>query len=490
MQGDKPRKPARFYTTLTARDLALPWRAVLLPLGVTTLVASSMATARAADAQGPQPPRSLEDYQRAAFYKHLNDEVQRDPKTRGTILVIDPTPYPSVRSMLEDVEPKLKSMLPPWSFHPFKPPVAQMLRPLRLAAEFEDSQRKMTQRQVNPGAIMDTGGITGRSYRPTDKRSSAEFICMAVGTRATVTLTDFTESNYSKFSVFVARYTPAFQQAVNSANGNGKNLVLHELGHCVHGYEQRDNETPFAYTRRLESGSDAFEMLMRIRNNEPDMLNKLETNVQWRRANSVSTRNYDTTHDTSTTLRLIIDDLRQNPQMALELQRMTLTQIDARASAYADRAQLQEYPHLADKTLSKTAALAKTAETDSLIDMASRYISGKMVVAGYDESPIRLPVSAAVGMLQRAHTAENYLTQPPYSRLKQGIAQLRQQFPDEMRQAEAIFSDELRNYPPLSIAKNPRAPLMPLPPPAKPHHKTAPMHKPAPKAVKLQTHSR
>ncbi len=492
----KPDQTTTTDSTLTCDGKTRPWGAILTPLAAGALLSGCAVITPKSDIPAPLPPATAADFERANLYARLNAEVAGDPKLSGTILIVDPTPYPTVSSLLRDVQPKLQGLVSPWRYDHFNPPLYRITGPIHKVAQAEDKinaspQDNETLTPFRP--LIDISGVTGRSFFTNDNPNNPNYVCLAVGVRGNIPFSDFVEKNFSLFSKYLAHFTPKFQEALNANENNGLTVPRHELGHCIHGYKQKPGESDMAMARRLESEADATEMLLRIRDGEPDMLAKLETKAQWRRANSFRTRNFDIIHDTSAALRLIVDDLRQNPQLGDTLKGLSLTEIGIKASAYAARAQLQEYPHLADQNLSNKEKLARSFQIDAEINLASNFVSSKMLLVGYDQQPLTLPLNSALRTLQLAHTAEQYLTQPPQSKLADGVAQLRAQFPDVMQQADRIFADELKRYPPLACAavnQHPAATpvaqrqLSPRPTPRHAHrshtnHRAALIHKPA-----------
>jgi hypothetical protein len=451
----------------------------------------------------PPQPQTPSDVARAEFFRALNQELQKDEKTHGTILVMDTTGYSSTRAILQHATKQLQQLTSARSYGPHAygnqfPPLYKITNHIKRLAEFEESTlqgaslTEFAAKGVYPPSLFNTL-FAPKAMATTDSTNNPKYVCLAVSASADISLSKLTNDRFEAISTTKTPLAPAFQKALDISDIGGKGSTLHEVGHCINGLKQQKGETHLAFTRRSEGAADAFQMLYRIKSGEPDMLTTLEVQTQWRRSNAASSRAYDIGHNSTQALRLITDDLRQNPNFAQTLTGLSISALETKASDYAQRAILMDYPHLADKKLSTKEKLARSAMIDSEINESSRFVSGMFLITGYNQFPDTLTTAGAVRILQHAHAAENYLVVPPQNQLKQGLAQLREKFPAALNEADTIFADELTRYPKLaSAATN----IVPPPPitakaaltPHKPNHKAASKPRQKPKQLTHPTH--
>lgn len=456
-------------------------------------IASLSGCATAPNYPPPPPPQTPSDVARAEFFKTLNRELQKDEKTRNTTVVMDTTGYSSTRAILQEATTQLHQLKPARAYYPHAygnqfPPLYKITNRIKEFAEFEESflqgasLTEFAAKGVYPPKLFNTL-FAPKAITTTDNTNSHNYVCLAVSASADISLSKLTNDRFKAISVTNASLTPAFQQALDKTDIGNKGTTLHEVGHCINGLKAQPGETLLAFTRRVEGAADAFEMLYRIKSGEPDMLTTLEVHTQWRRSNAASSRAYDTAHNSTQALRLISDDLRQNPNFAQTLTGLSISAVEAKASEYATRATLMDYPHLADKKLSTKEKLARSDIIDNRINESSQFVSGMLLIADYNNFPDTLTTAGAVRILQLTHTADNYLVAPPQSHLKQGLAQLREKFPDALNEADKIFAEEQARYPKLASAATNAANIASPAPVAAAHKPHKPNHKAAPKAL-------
>lgn len=455
-----------------AGDIGSP-RAVWFTAAPFALTLSACVTA---PLEPPLAPVTAEEHARARFYSDLNDELQRDPKTSGNALVMDPSRYLSVRSFYRHAQRDLRALT---NSDPdgVQPPLWRITRHLDQVAKLEESANQAIAAGGN-STTQPGGGIRPLmamqfAFRATftnQNPGNHNYVCLAVGAPMMMPFSQFMEFALGPVAPLRTEYTPHFKQALDYMNGDGTGGAAHEAGHCIRGMKPLPGETPLATVRRLESAADAFEMLYRIRNGEPDMLNKIEINAQWRRSNLTIARIYDLEHDTSGAMRLIIDDLRRpaappRPSLQESLQALPISALEEKAHDYARRAQLQDYPHLANDRLSRKEKLALSAAVDTEIESVSRYVSGHLLLknySGYEPEP--LSVGRALRILQVAHAGYNNLVIPQTSTLSDAIVGLHKKHPATMAAAQTLLNDELQRYPTYALPANEAEPLSPSKP--------------------------
>ncbi len=447
---------------------------------VTAPFALTLSACVTAPLEPPLAPVTPEEHARAHFYDKLNGELQHDPKTRGSALVMDPSRYLSVRSFERHARRNLNALTSsPHTEIP--PPIWRITSHLDQVAKMEESANQTIGADgsdtSHPGGIRPLLAMqfAFRAYFTAPNPSSHRYVCLAVGAPMMMPFSQFMEFALGPVAPMRTEYTPHFKQALDYMNGDGTGGAAHEAGHCIRGTKPLPGETPLATVRRIESGADAFEMLYRIRNGEPDMANKIEINAQWRRSNLTIARIYDLEHDTSGAMRLILDDLRrpatpQQPSLQQSLQALPISALEEKAHDYARRAQLQDYPHLANERLSRKEKLALSATVDAEIESVSRFVSGHLLLknyAGFDPDP--LPLSQAIRILQVAHSGYNNLVIPKDSTLSEAIVDLFKKQPAMMQAAQIVVDDEFKQYPTFSIPVNDAA----APSPSKPEPQRA-----------------
>ncbi len=439
------------------------------------VIAAPVALSLSSCVTAPLEPKlaavTPEEHARARFYDELNGALLRDPKTSGSALVMDPSRYSSVRSFHRHATKDLNALIHR-GHDELQPPLWRITRHLDQVAKLEESTNQ-TAGADGTAASQPGGGIRPliamqfafRAYFSNPNPNSRQYVCLAVGAPMMMPFSQFMEFALGPVAPQRTEYTPHFKQALDYMNGDGTGGAAHEAGHCIRGAKSLPGETPLATARRLESAADAFEMLYRIRSGEPDMLNKIEINAQWRRANLTIARIYDLEHDTSGAMRLIIDDLRHptppgQPDMRQTLLAMPISALEEKAHDYARRAQLQDYPHLANDRLSRKEKLALSATVDTEIESVSRFVSGHLLLknySGYEPDP--LPLSRAVRILQVAQAGHNNLVIPKDSTLSQAVVDLYQKQPAIMQAAQILVDDEAKRYPIFSLPVNePTAP--------------------------------
>lgn len=242
--------------------------------------------------------------------------------------------------------------------------------------------------------------------------------------------------------------TDRFIAMLDYADPERKGKVLHEIAHCLRdGRRQLSGETPIATSRRVESTADAYEALYRIRDGEPDMANKLMITAEWRRSNLVISRAAIHGHYTTDTLRIIADDLRQDPDLATKLKSLSPADLEERAYAYALRGHFKDYPHLADKKMRTADKLARSHTVDQDLIVSSNFVSGSFLLSGYEQFPVSLSPAAALHIARLEYSATRFLHPVPGTQFAERMAQLRDKFPGITQAADKQFAEELQQTP-------------------------------------------
>lgn len=425
---------------------------------VAPLALASLASGLAAPLQAQTTvPAINAEIARTNFYAQLNQDIQNDPVLRGHALVLDPTPYASTRDLRNDANNKLRSMIATWPNAEQNPVSLRNINDALLdMVNMEDASLgaansgryvKLANKLSPDLALLSTAQNT---HFTTNNPRSANYVCLAIGTRAQINPADVLDYFIPLTTQAYTTLTPDFKNAVNAADSTNTSSARHELGHCLRGNQPRAGETLTGTEKREEAAADAFEILYRIQSGEPAMATKIETSIQWRRAMQVMATPVKTSHDTSKTLRFIAADLRKNSNFSQSLAGLTISALEAKASAYADRATLMDYPHLADAKLSTNAKLALSTKADIALNDAAQFVAGMSLVKDYSIYPEKLSTQTALTILQLAHTSELHLIKTPDNHLQSGLQKLRENHPKIMQEADKLFAAELARYPDLS----------------------------------------
>ncbi len=440
------------------------WRltAPLAALGAVAL--SACVTAPTETVQraniNPEPAVSNSAAARSQGYRQLHEAIAQDPKTRDRILVVDPTDYASSRQLLEDTRTRLTGMIAQWPAKPETYILRDILQPLSEKVSKEDPTlapgNSGSYVRAHSGVSPDLSlqAIAGRALaNEHDNPRHKNFICVAIGERAQVTTPDWYLLSNRFMQQKHTDFNEPFKRIMDTVNASRTDAAAHELGHCLGELVHQRDETPLLKTRREEAKADVARILLKIKHGDSDANFAIESKIQERRASQVMAWGIDspTDHDTTQTLRLLQRDLKANPEMQEELKGMTLTQIGYKAARYAERGSLLDYPHLGETGRDAKTRYAMTQQIDAELEMQTRFVAGHMLVKGFNEIPEKLTTQSALGIVQLAYAAENYLVQPPHSRLKQAMSGLRAQFPEQMREADRLFAQEQKEFPPLQI---------------------------------------
>lgn len=447
------------------------WRlaAPLAVVGATAL--SGCVTAPTETVQrayvNPEPAVSSSAATRSRGYQRLREAVAEDPQTRDRILVVDPTDYSSSRQLLEGTRAQLTGMIAKWPQQPEKYILRDIMQPLSEKASKEDetlapgNSGAYIRAQTGLSSDLSLQAIAGRTLaNEHDNPRHKEFICVAIGERAQIATPDwlllsnrFTQTPHTDF-------TDGFKKVLATSNAERTEVIKHEVGHCLGEIVHPRDTSALLRERAEEAKADVARVLLSIQFSkavdsspaeafDPNLA--IESKIQERRAMQVMAWGIDspTNHDTTQALRLLQRDLKANPDMQQEIKGMTLTQIGDRAARYAERGSLLDYPHLAESGRDAKTRYAMTQQADADFEMQTRFVSGHMLVKGFNEVPETLTTQSALGIVQLAYAAENYLVQPSHSRLKQAMSGLRARFPEQMREADRLFAQEQKEFPPL-----------------------------------------
>lgn len=427
----------------------------------TTDAEPSTSTAHIQVAPNPVPASMAAS--RSRGYQQMREALARDPQAGGRVLLIDPSDYSSAKDLARDAKTSLDGMIATWPQKPGKGVLNDVLPPIADAAASENASLA----PANSGSYIRVNGmrspdaalykISMQAYWNQNlKPDDPNFVCVAVGERAQMpysTLVGVEGISGNSAKTPSTTLTPAFQQALEKSDPERTLAKEHELGHCLGVLPDQRDATRFQQIRRDESKSDAFRSLLLVQEGRTDALSATETMVQLRRARQVSSFGGDsaTDHDSSQTLRLLQRDLQKQPGMQKELAGQHPSELGDKAAQYAARGSAIEYPHLADASLSSKDRYAMTQKVDADFEARARFVSGHMLVKGFNEMPATLSTQSALGIVQLAYAAENYLVQPPHSQLKQAMGSLREKFPTQMREADMLFAQEQKEFPPLQI---------------------------------------
>lgn len=431
--------------------VASPWRAVASSLVASALAAGCAVTPLPKHDPTP-PPATAADQRRQDFYAQLNTNLRNDTRILGHVLAIDPTPYPTIRNFADASAFRLHSLTAPWA-EMYQQPIATYRITNPLYAMASKDAEATAKGEPSPGMA---SGVAGRAYwsSPSGATANRYNVCMAVGTLANQSVTEYLTKEIRQVASIYTTPTERFSAMLDYADPDRRGTIAHEIDHCLRGAPELKGETMTAMSRRLESTADAFEALYRIQQGEPDMANKLEIKAEWRRSNLVASRFYDTGHYSTDTLRLIADDLRQNPALGDTLKGLPPTALDKLAYDYALRAHFKDYPHLADKTMSTKDKIARSTLVDQELIVANNFVSGILLLPGYEQTPVSLTPATALHVARLEHTAANYLTPRKDTDFKGGMARLRAAFPQEMQTADAAFAAEQKRIPAPQLPKD------------------------------------
>lgn len=433
-------------------DNVSPWRAVFASLAASVLAAGCAITPVAKHDPTP-PPVTAAEKDRHDFYTQLNAELRRDPRIVGHVMAIDPTPYQTIRDFADAASFRLHALTAPWAEH-HQQPIAtfRITKPLY---QFAQQEREAAAKNITPPSMQ--FGIVGRAYwsGPSGAQIHPNYVCLAVGTLASQSVAEYTMKEMSQVASITTTPTDRFSAMLDYADPGRKGTIAHEIDHCLRGAPEVAGETMTAMSRRLESTADAFEALYRIRAGEPDMANKLMIKAEWRRSNLVASRFNDTGHYSTDTLRLIAEDLRENPKLGEKLKGLSLTELDKKAYDYALLAHAKDYPHLFDKTMSTKDKLSQSFRVDQEMIVANNFVSGALLLPNYDNLPISLPPATALHIARLEYTATNYLNPKEGTQFKERMADLRAAFPEAMQAADKVFAEELTRTPPPQLPNEP-----------------------------------
>lgn len=415
----------------------------------------------------PEPAVSNSAVARSQGYRRLREAIAQDPQTRDRILVVDPTEYASAQHLFGDTKAQLSGMVAKWPQQPEKYILRDIVQPLSEKAAKEDPTLApgntgsyiRAQSGVSPDlALQAIAGRTLANQHGSPKH--ADFICVAIGERAQITNPEW----YLLSNQFLGQkhtdFTSGFKKIMGAANPDRTDAAAHEVGHCLAEINFPSDTSDLLRARAEEAKGDVFRALFKIQqmgsgaqDGGLDAHRMIEAKIQERRASQVMAWGNDTPtdHDTSQALRLLQRDLKANPGMQQELQSMSISQLGDTAARYAERGSAQDYPHLGETGRDAKTRYAMTQQVDADLEMQTRFVSGHMLVKGFKEMPKTLTTQSALGIVQLAHAAENYLVQPPHSQLKQAMGALREKFPEQMREADKQFAQELKEFPPLQL---------------------------------------
>lgn len=413
----------------------------------------------------PDPVPASLAASRGRSYQHLREAIARDPQAGGRVLLIDPSDYSSAKDLARDAKVNLEGMIATWPQKPSEGVLNDVLPPIANVADTEDASLA----PANSGSYVRENGkrspdsalqkIALHAYWNKNlKPNDPNFICVAIGERAqmpySTVLAAEGQLGQASGATPSTRFKPAFQEAVEKADPSRILGIEHELPHCLGVLPEQRDFTNLQQIRRDEAKSDVFRSLLHLQSDRPDAGTALETMVQVRRARQVSSFGGDESpvdHDTTQALRLLQRDMKKSPGMQKELAGLSPSALGEKAVQYAVRGSALEYPHLDDNSLSAKTRYAMTQQVDADFEGRARFVSGHMLVKGFREMPEKLTTQSALGIVQLAYAAENYLVQPPHSRLKQAMGDLRQRFPEQMREADRQFAQELNEFPPLQL---------------------------------------
>ncbi|MBP7252217.1 MAG: hypothetical protein KBA75_01880 [Alphaproteobacteria bacterium] len=361
-------------------------------------------------------------------------------------MAIDPTPYSTIRDFADAASFRLHALTAPWAEHHHHPIATfRITKPLY---ELAKTDADITARgEISPG--MQTG-VAARAYwsGPSGAQIHPNYVCMAVGLLAKQSVAEYTTKEIRQIASVYTTQTERFSKMLDYADPERLDIIQHEIDHCLRGAPKLTGETLTAMSRRLESTADAFAAISRIQRDEPDMANKLMIKAEWRRSNLLISNFPDTWHYSTGVLQMIAEDLRQNPKLGETFKNLTPSERDAKAYDYALRAHLKDYPHLFDKTMSTKEKLSRSNTVDQELFVARNFVSGALLMPGYDHLPISAPPETALHIARLEYTATNYLNPLAGTQFKERMADLRAAFPTEMRAADKAFAEELKRFPP------------------------------------------